>query len=290
VRVRAIKECKGLAGPSPLGNEDNFVLQVMPVRFFSVAEMKKLLTPFATPGGEILEFPRGNFLMIMDLSSNIQRLIEIRDLIDVNVFAGTRMEIYQPKVASAEELAVEMTKIMQAYASSTAQAEGFAAEFLPVPRINQLLVINHSEAAWTYVKRWLERIDTVGEGPGRRIFIYPVENGKATDLADILNQVLGRPLTGRRETPRTLEQLHRGTPSAPGAPGAARPFVPSLGVQQPLEERHREPGTHRLCSDHEFLSHDEFRRCWGQWSRLYGQGARQLGLQAQSTPGFYQTG
>ena len=228
-RITTIKEGKGLARPTPPGNEDNFVLQVIPVRFFSVAEMKKLLTPFVTPGGEILDYPRGNFLMIMDLPSNIQRLMEIRDLIDVNVFAGTRMEIYQPKVASAEELAVEMTKIMQAYASSATQAEGFAAQFIPIPRINQLLVISHSEAAWTYVKRWLDRIDAVGEGPGRRVFIYPVENGKATDLADILNQVLGRPLTGRRETPRTLEQLHRGTPLAPGAPGASRPSVPSPG-------------------------------------------------------------
>src|SRR3989338_8336895 len=225
-RITTIKEGKGLARPTPPGNEDNFVLQVIPVRFFSVAEMKKLLTPFVTPGGEILDYPRGNFLMIMDLPSNIQRLTEIRDLIDVNVFAGTRMEIYQPKVASAEELAAEMTKIMQAYASSSAQAEGFAAQFIPIPRINQLLVISHSEAAWTYAKRWLERIDAVGEGPGRRIFIYPVENGKATELADTLNQVLGQPSVSRRDAPRTLQDLHRGSTTQPGAP---RPGLPPLG-------------------------------------------------------------
>lgn len=225
-RIATIKEGKGLARPVGQGKEDSFALEIMPVRFFSVGEMKKLLTPFVTPGGEVLDYPRGNFLIIMDLPSNIQRLMEIRDLIDVNVFAGTRMEIYQPKVASAEELAAEMTKIMQAYASSAAQAEGFAAQFLAVPRVNQLLVISHSEAAWTYVKRWLERMDTVGEGPGRRIFIYPVENGKATDLADILNQVLGQPSAPRRETARTLQELHRGTTPQPGAP---RPGLPPLG-------------------------------------------------------------
>ena len=59
----------------------------------------------------------------MDLPSNIQRLAEIADLIDVQVFAGTRMEIYQPKIASAEELAQEMTKVMQSFAASAAQAE-----------------------------------------------------------------------------------------------------------------------------------------------------------------------
>jgi general secretion pathway protein D len=228
-RIAPIKEGKGLARPAAPGKENSYTLQVVPVRFFSVGEMKRLLTPFLTAGGEILDYPRGNFLIIVDLPSNIRRLMEIRDLIDVQVFAGVRMEIYQPKVASAEELAAEMTKIMQAYASSAAQAEGFTAQFLAIPRINQLLVISHSEAAWTYAKRWLERIDAVGEGPGRRIFIYPVENGKATELADILNQVLGRPSPGRREAPRTLEELHRGGPRAPGVPGSPRPQLPPLG-------------------------------------------------------------
>ena len=236
-RISPIKDGKGLVRPVGQGKEDGYALQVVPVRFFSVAEMKKLLSPFVTPGGEILDYPRGNFFIIVDLPSNIQRLMEIRDLIDVSTFTGTRMEIYQPKVASAEELASEMTKIMQLYASSAAQAEGFAAQFLAIPRINQLLVISHSEAAWTYAKRWLERIDAVGEGPGRRIFIYPVENGKATELADILNQVLGQPSAGRREPARTLQDLHRGAPTAPGAPGAPRPSLPPLGGSAPT------PGT-----------------------------------------------
>src|SRR4030095_4982098 len=192
-RIMPIKDGKGLARPVGSSREDSFALQIVPVRFFAVAEMKKVLTPFVMPGGEIIENPRGNFLVIMDLPSNIQRLMEIADLIDVQVFAGTRMEIYQPKVASAEELANEMTKVMQSYASSVPQAENFTAQFIALPRINQLLVISHSEAAWTYARRWLERIDVVAEGPGRRIFVYPIENGKAEDLANVLTEALGLP-------------------------------------------------------------------------------------------------
>ena len=166
--IMPIKDGKGLARPAGRGSEDSFALQVVPVRFFAVAEMKRVLTPFLRPGGEIIDHPRGNFLVIMDLASNIQRLVEIADLIDVQVFAGTRMEVYQPKVASAEELAQEMTKVMQSFAASAPQPETFVAQFIALPRINQLLVISHSEAAWTYAKRWLDRIDIVVEGPGRR--------------------------------------------------------------------------------------------------------------------------
>src|SRR5206468_12789482 len=209
--IMPIKEGKGLARPLGQGKEDSFALQIVPVRFFSVAEMKRVLTPFLQPGGEIIENPRGNFLIIMDLPSNVQRLMEIADLIDVQVFAGTRMEIYQPKIASAEDLAQEMTKVMQSFASSAPQPDSFTAEFIALPRINQLLVISHSEAAWTYAKRWLDRIDVITEGPGRRIFIYPVENGKADDLANVLNQALGQPATATRSSIQTLQNLHRFT-------------------------------------------------------------------------------
>jgi general secretion pathway protein D len=215
--IMPIKDGKGLARPVGQGREDSFALQVIPARFFAVAELKRVLTPFLQPGGEIIENPRGNFLIVMDLPSNIQRLAEIADLIDVQVFAGTRMEIYQPKIASAEELAQEMTKVMQSYAASAAQAESFAAEFIALPRINQLLVISHSEAAWTYAKRWLDRIDVIAEGPGRRIFIYPVDNGKADELADVISQALGQPSTGRRDTSRTLQDLHRSTAGGMGS-------------------------------------------------------------------------
>jgi general secretion pathway protein D len=207
--ITQIKDGKGLARPLGQGREDSFALQIIPVRFFSVAEMKKVLLPFLQPGAEIIENPRGNFLIVMDLPSNIQRLTEIADLIDVQVFAGTRMEIYQPKIASAEELAQEMTKVMQSFAASAPQTESFTAQFIALPRINNLLVISHSEAAWTYARRWLERIDVVAQGSSRRIFIYPVENGKATELADVLNTALGQASTGARSSSQTLQSLHR---------------------------------------------------------------------------------
>jgi len=220
-QIMPIKDGKGLARPAGQSREDSFALQIIPVRFFSVAEMKKVLTPFLQPGAEIIENPRGNFLVVMDLPSNIQRLTEIADLIDVQVFAGTRMEIYQPQIASAEELAQEMTKVMQSFAASAPQSESFTAQFIALPRINNLLVISHSEAAWTYAKRWLERIDVVAQGSSRRIFIYPVENGKATELADVLNSALGHASTGTRSSSPTLQSLHRSS-SSTGSSGTGQ--------------------------------------------------------------------
>jgi general secretion pathway protein D len=230
-RIIPIKDGKSIARPAGQSREDSFALQIVPVRYFTVAEMKRLLTPFLMSGGEIIENPRGNFLIIIDLPSNIQRLVEIAELVDVQVFSGTRMEIYQPKVASAEELAQEMIKIMQSFSASTPQSDSFTAQFIALPRINQLLVISHSEAAWTYAKRWIDRIDVVAEGPGRRIFIYPVENSKAADLADVLGQALGLPTSATRSSSPSLQTLHRATPGGGSgtSPGMGRTTSPTGG-------------------------------------------------------------
>ena len=230
-RIVPIKDGKSIARPAGQGREDSFALQIVPVRYFTVAEMKRLLTPFLMSGGEIIENPRGNFLIIIDLPSNIQRLVEIAELIDVQVFAGTRMEIYQPKVASAEELAQEMIKIMQSFSASVPQTDSFNAQFIALPRINQLLVISHSEAAWTYAKRWIDRIDVVAEGPGRRIFIYPVENSKAAELADVLGQALGLPTSTARAAAPSLQTLHRSTAGGGSGtgPGMGRTTSPTGG-------------------------------------------------------------
>ena len=230
-RILPIKDGKSIARPAGQSREDSFALQIVPVRYFTAAEMKRLLTPFLMSGGEIVENPRGNFLIVIDLPSNIQRLVEIAELVDVQVFAGTRMEIYQPKVASAEELAQEMIKIMQSFSASTPQTDSFNAQFIALPRINQLLVISHSEAAWTYAKRWIDRIDVVAEGPGRRIFIYPVENSKAADLADVLGQALGLPTSATRSSSPSLQTLHRATPGGGSgtSPGMGRTTSPTGG-------------------------------------------------------------
>ncbi len=189
-RITSIAKGPGLARPGGVEGA-GFAMHIFPVRFLPVAAMKRLLTPFMSDGGTILEHVRGNYLVLVDLVSNIRRLSEIKELIDVEVFAGTRMELYQPRAATAHDLAREMSAAMRLFGASAAQEDVFAARFLPLPRINQLLVIAYSEAAWNYVKRWIERIDVTAETQGRKIFIRPVENGKATELARVLSQIYG---------------------------------------------------------------------------------------------------
>lgn len=222
-RITGVSRGAELARPDA-AREGGFTMRVLPVRFFPAASMKRLLEPFLSEGGAVLEGVRGNYLVLADLPSNIRRLSEIMTLIDHRAFAGARMELYEPRAAPARVLAREMAAAMSLSAASAAQEEkreeNFAARFLPLPRINRLLVIAYSEAAWNHVKHWIERIDVAGETPGRKIFIRPVENGKATELARVLEQVYGsgRASSGSNRSPSGAEPGRDGPGTVPAFP------------------------------------------------------------------------
>ena len=213
---------RGLGAASPAGGGDaGFAMRIAPVRFFPVAAMKGLLTPFLGEGGTILEHARGNYLVIVDLPSNIRRLVEIMELIDVEVFAGTRMDLYEPRAAAAQDLARELSAAMRLFAAAEMQGDAFAARFLPLSRINRLLVVAYSEAAWRYVQRWLERLDVATRTPGRKVFIRPVENGDAVALARVLNRLYG---PGKRSTGKAKSRSRRvGLDDLPELSAAAEP-------------------------------------------------------------------
>ena len=189
-RITSVSNASTLVRPGA-PDDGGMVMRILPVRHFPVASVRRLLEPFMGDGGVMLDHVRGNYLVVVDLASRIRRLSEIKALLDVEVFAGTRMELYRPRAATVRDLARELSAAVRFSAGSPASAEPFGARFLPLPRINRLLVIAYGEAAWNHVKQWIERLDVADETAVRKVFIRAVQNRKATELARVLNQVYG---------------------------------------------------------------------------------------------------
>ena len=63
--------------------------------------------------------------------------------------------------------------------------------FVPIERLNAILVISAQPAYVERAQTWIERLDRIGEGLEPGIFVYAVQNGRATDLADVLGEVFG---------------------------------------------------------------------------------------------------
>jgi general secretion pathway protein D len=61
--------------------------------------------------------------------------------------------------------------------------------FLPIERLNSVLVITSRPQYLEAARSWVKRLDQDKGIASRRLFIYHVQNGKAADLAQVLTQV-----------------------------------------------------------------------------------------------------
>jgi general secretion pathway protein D len=159
---------------------DRPVTQIVPVQYVPVAEITTILTPLLSQFGNIIPNPRNNLLIINDLSSSIARLLKIMKEIDVNAFHNTRMFLFKPKYSDVLTLSGELTEILNALNLSS---EGIA--MVPIERINSLVIFSSSSTLLKTVEGWIRKLDEEVQS-GQNIFVYSVQNVKATEIADIL--------------------------------------------------------------------------------------------------------
>jgi general secretion pathway protein D len=92
---------------------------------------------------------------------------------------------------------------------------------VPISRLNSLLVVTPQSKYLQDVQGWIERLDLGGTSPGRRIYVYDVQNGKAGDLASSLNRILSLADEGESTTVGPVGTAGGGSATAAVSPVAA---------------------------------------------------------------------
>jgi general secretion pathway protein D len=172
---------------------DSFVIEIIPVKHVSADEMVNILQPFVTPGGDALSYPRSNLVVVTDLESNVERLRDLVDTFDSDVFRDLRTRVFKIEHGDPEELANEILGLLAPYGVAPgADGEGAGVFVVPLSRLNSLVVVAFDPAIFSEIERWLKLLDIPPEeGAGRQTFVYNVENAKAVDLAEVLNELFG---------------------------------------------------------------------------------------------------
>jgi len=132
-------------------------------------------------------------LIVTDSSQSMKRLMELVAQFDTEVFSNQRARLYPVKSSQAARVATELEDVFSAYGLSSNSS---AIRFVPIERVNSILVVTANASVYPEVERWLQRLDQPTSEGGVRTFVYKVENGKAEDLANVLSQLLlGRSIT-----------------------------------------------------------------------------------------------
>ena len=179
----------------PASSARGFEVRVVPLRFISASEMKKVLEPYSRPNAIVGVDNSRNVITLAGTRSELENYLRTVEIFDVNWLAGMSVGVFPLQSGRATKVVADLEKVF-GESSKTPSAGMF--RFMPLEGANAVLVITPQAAYLDDIQDWLERID--GAGEGSRLFSYELKYIKAKDLADRLAEVFGAGRNGSQQS------------------------------------------------------------------------------------------
>ncbi len=186
--------------------EDRVVTQLIPLKFASPSEIKKLFAPLVSKSSIILDYPPTNMLIITDVYSNIKRLLRILSAIDVSGM-GQEVSVIPLEYAEATKFVKILDSIFKERRKSKAKSALSDAKFVADERTNTIIV-KASEVETSKIKRLISMLDRETPRGKEKIHVYYLENANAEDLAKVLQELLTKKTKGpQKKVPFVSEDV-----------------------------------------------------------------------------------
>ncbi len=206
---RATLAGAGIAvAPAALGNGAAY--RIHPLEFIQAAEMAKVLEPLLPEGAIVLADNDRNLLIVAGTGPQLRLAASTVNIFDIDQMAGQSVMLTSLENADARAIAAELESIF-ATDGRTAGPSGLI-RFIPIDRLNAIMVIAKQVAYLDEARKWLFRLDRRRDPTQRRLFVYYVQHGRASDLSEVLRDIF-------EDGPGAAEAA-TGEP-APGAEAAA---------------------------------------------------------------------
>jgi general secretion pathway protein D len=163
---------------------DKVVTQLIPLKYASPEEIKRLFAPLISKNSVILAYPPTNMLIVTDVYSNITRLLRILNAIDVSGM-GQELSVIPLEYANANDFVKILNSIFQSKSKPKAGDSGTAVQFVADERTNAIVVLA-SEVETARIKKLMRMLDKETPRGSEKIRVYYLENAKAEDLAKVL--------------------------------------------------------------------------------------------------------
>ena len=186
--VPAEQALAGTVAPSTASpaSARGFEVRVVPLKYISATEMKKVLEPYARPNAIVNVDDGRNVISLGGTRAELENYLRTVEIFDVDWLAGMSVGVFPIQTGRADRVANDLEKIFGAD-SGTPSAGMF--RFLPLENANAVLVITPQPRYLDQIQQWLERIDSAGGAP--RLYSYELKYIKARELAERLAEVFG---------------------------------------------------------------------------------------------------
>lgn len=192
---QAKSQAAGVGSDQPgFGNE------TIRLRYANPAELRKLIDPIV-PGVITAADPAAGTMVLSGPSGQRRAVRDLAEQFDMDWLKGMSFALFIPKNTDARLIAPELEKLINAPGSTTAGL----VRLIAMDRLNGIVAIAQRAQYLEDVHRWVEVLDREGQSSERRLYVYRVQNGRASDLSKVLISAFGGsagapagPTAGRR--------------------------------------------------------------------------------------------
>ena len=216
---------------SPASQSPGAQVMVVPLRHASATEIEKILAPFAPPGGVLRVDPRRGLIVIGGSRGDVASMLDIIETFDVDWLAGMSFGLFPIRSTTAKTMVEELEKV---FGDQTEGPLAGVVRFVPIERLNAVLVISPRSQYVDRAQTWVNRLD-VGEDETPRLYVYYCENSRAEDIAGVLTQVFGGEAPAQRRPTAELAPGLQAT-TLEGRPGGGDLGGPSLGTSRTQQQ------------------------------------------------------
>ena len=203
--------------------ENSPLIRVVPLKFVQASALVNVLRNFVGPQGAITNDATNRYLILADRASNVTKLLGMIASLDVDYLQHVRIRIVHIEKGDATELAREMDQLFRSSGLfNWPGTDGTKVFFMPVIRMNAVLVAAANDALLAAAEKWIKKLDDEPlDGVGSSIHVYAIENSNALHIADILRQIYGgAPISsGTSATGQPTRVVVRGNVPATSAAG-----------------------------------------------------------------------
>lgn len=169
---------------------DNIAIHIVPLEFISINDITPVISPLLSPVGNITPYPKSNILFITDILSNVKKVMEIINIFDVDLFKRMEMYAYTPKNIDTKTLNKELNDLL---ISLGIERESKQLIFMPMERLNNLLIFAANKQMLASIKEWIDKLD---QPSNSMIHTYYAKNDKAINLKGIIDQLIAKTPSG----------------------------------------------------------------------------------------------
>ena len=162
-------------------------VRVTPLTHASAEAVGRMLGSFAPANGRVEIDADRNVIFSVATPAEQRSISDVIAVLDVDFLSKRAFALEPLDEARAAAMVTELEAIMGNQAEEESYVRGLV-KFLAIDRMNAVLVIAESNEALDDARGWIKRLDQ-GTGDGQQLFVYPVKNRRADDLARIVGQL-----------------------------------------------------------------------------------------------------